>query len=125
TILVVDDDQTVRKLTRKAVSLFGFDVIEAVDGVDGVERYAEHAADIRAVIIDMTMPRLSGDEALARIREIRPDAKVILMSGYASEEASERIGASPDAFIQKPFTLDVLKDTIRDVLDGPEARAAA
>jgi signal transduction histidine kinase/CheY-like chemotaxis protein len=125
TILVVDDDQTVRKLTRKAVTLFGFDVIEAVDGMDGVERFAEHADEICAVVIDMTMPRLSGDEALARIREIRPEAKVILMSGYASEEASERIGASPDAFIQKPFTLDVLRDTLREVLGAPGTRAAA
>jgi signal transduction histidine kinase/ActR/RegA family two-component response regulator len=124
TILIVDDDQTVRRLTRKAVSLYGFNVIEAVDGLDGVETYQEHADEISAVIIDMTMPRLSGDEAVARIRSIRPDAKIILMSGYASEEASERIGASPDAFIQKPFTLDVLKETLRDVL-AQDIRAAA
>ncbi len=124
-ILIVDDDDTVRKLTRKAVGLYGFEVIEAVDGMDGVEQYGAHADEISAVIIDMTMPRLSGDEALARIRDIRPDAKVILMSGYASEEASARIGAEPDAFIQKPFTLDLLRDTLRDVLSSPANQAAA
>ena len=122
TILVVDDDQAVRRLTRRAVSVFGFDVAEAVDGQDAVEQYAARKNELSAVILDMTMPRLNGEEALAEIRRINPGAKVIMMSGYANDEAARSVhGEQPDAFIQKPYTLETLRRTLLEVVgDAPE-----
>lgn len=117
TILIVDDDQAVRRLTRRAVSVFGFEVAEAVDGQDGVEQYAARQRELSAVILDMTMPRLNGEQALKEIRRINPAAKVILMSGYANDEAARSVhGEQPDAFVQKPYTLETLRKTLLDVI---------
>jgi CheY-like chemotaxis protein len=124
TILVVDDDPMVRRLTRRAIALHGFEVIEASDGVEGVEKYREHRDQVAAVVLDMTMPRMSGDDVLAEIRKIDPGARVIIMSGYASEEASGRVTEQPDAFIQKPFTLDTLRAALRAVVPVPMVAAA-
>ena len=121
TILVIDDDEAVRRLTRRAVALHGFDVIEAVDGQDGVDKFREHAREIVAVILDMTMPKLTGDEVLAQVRAIDPSARVILMSGYADEAVGVNSGQlRPDAFIQKPFTIEALSSALKEVTGAGE-----
>jgi PAS domain S-box-containing protein len=125
TILVVDDDAMVRRLTRRAVALHGFDVIEASDGQEAVDLYRRHPGRIAAVVIDMTMPRMSGDEAMREIRAFDPGARVVIMSGFASEEAYDRVAEQPDAFIQKPFTLETLSVTLRSVIEDSALTAAA
>ncbi len=117
TILVVDDEETVRTVTARMLETFGFDVLTARDGREGVNVFCHHAREIKAVLLDMTMPHLNGEEALREIRQIRPDALVVLMSGYSEQDATTRfIGKRLSGFIQKPFRLDELREKLRHVL---------
>jgi PAS domain S-box-containing protein len=104
-VLVVDDDDSVR---RAVVSLFedlGFSVVHANNGRDGVETFAANAESIRLVLLDMTMPKLSGEETFREISRIRPDVQVMLTSGYPESEALSRFsGEGVAGFIQKPFS---------------------
>ncbi len=68
----------------------GFTVMTAVDGLEGVETFREHADEILLVLLDMTMPRMSGEEAFKIMHELRPDTPIVLCSGYTAQEASSR-----------------------------------
>jgi CheY-like chemotaxis protein len=109
TVLVVDDEDIVREVAREMLREKGFDVLTAADGQQGVELYRRHADRIAVVLLDLTMPEMSGEEALAEIRRIRPNAKVILCSGYAEDDLKRRFaGLGAADFIQKPFKLRAL-----------------
>ncbi len=117
TILVVDDDQGVRELTADTLRRAGFDVLLAADGQQGVEIFRERADEIRAVLLDRTMPVVGGEEAFAQMRSIRKDARIILVSGYSRERAEEHLsGSGLAAFLQKPFLPTTLLDLLRSVL---------
>jgi PAS domain S-box-containing protein len=117
-ILVVDDEQIIRDLVGSALERFGFRVLTAADGCEAVEVFAAHAAEIDAVLLDMTMPRMGGEETFRELRRIRPDVRVVLSSGYGEQEAAERFaGAGLGAFIQKPYQPQSLVETLRRVLD--------
>lgn len=117
-ILVVDDEHSVRVVASMILKEGGFTVLTASDGVDGVEVFREHADEIRAVLLDMTMPRMSGKEALVEMRRIRPDVPVVLSSGYNEQEATnEFAGHGAVGFIQKPYRADQLLDRIQEVLN--------
>ncbi len=118
TVLVIDDEPTVRAVTARALRAFGFDVIEAGDGVEGLERYAENRDRVVAALIDMTMPRMNGIETLRRIRELNPGVALIMMSGYSEQDTMAEVGADPrSGFVQKPFELAALRETLRGFLD--------
>jgi PAS domain S-box-containing protein len=122
-ILIVDDEDTVRSVTARALVKFGFEVLQAADGQAGVDMYRAHSSELACVLLDMTMPRLNGAEAFHQMRAIRPDARVILMTGYAEEEVSSRFaGQGLSGFVQKPYDLSVLRETIRNVVE-PEIAA--
>lgn len=115
--LIVDDEEGLRSLMADALREAGFDVIEAADGVQGVAEFRRHAGEIDVVILDLTMPRMNGDEALAQIAALRPDACVILCSGYTREEVDRQFtGRRLAGFIEKPFTPSELIARIRSVL---------
>ncbi len=119
TILVVDDEETVRTVTARMLELFGFEVILAEDGRIGVEKFSQHAKELRAVILDMTMPHLNGDEAFREMRRIRSDIRVLLVSGYSEQEATNRFtGKGLAGFLQKPYKLEDLRKKIRDILEA-------
>lgn len=121
TVLVVDDEETIRMVTTKTLERFGFRVLVAPDGQAGVDVYREHADEITLVILDMTMPNMSGDEAFHVIRGIRPDARVILSSGFTEQEATDRFrGEGLAGFIQKPYRPTDLLDKVREVLEVVE-----
>jgi CheY-like chemotaxis protein len=116
-VLVVDDDSLVRETTRSMLEYFGFSVLVGVNGRDGVDVFAARAADIRLVILDMTMPELNGEEAFRELRQIREDVPVILTSGYNEIEATRRFMAKGLAgFLQKPYTPMDLAEKIRGAL---------
>ena len=122
TILLADDDLTVRTVTSRALESFGFKVIRAPDGQAAVEEFAAHRHDIVCVLLDLTMPRLNGEEALAAILHMDPDARVVLMSGYAEQEALARFtGKGLAGFVQKPYDMERLRSVIRSVLEAPTA----
>jgi PAS domain S-box-containing protein len=114
TILVVDDDPCVRAVTTRMIEAAGFDVLQAVDGRHGVEVFAQKQHDIRAVLLDMAMPNLNGREAFEEMRRIRPDVKVLLISGFSEQEAFD--GPAPSGFLQKPFKPEDLNGKLQGIL---------
>ncbi len=104
TILVVDDDEAVRSVVMLMLEHQGFRVVTAADGQEALTVFAREAESISAVLLDLTMPRLDGMEVLRLLRRLRPDVRVLIMSGYGDEEVAQRFGVQPSAmFIQKPF----------------------
>jgi PAS domain S-box-containing protein len=117
TVLLVDDEEMIRSTTGKMISYMGFELLTASDGAEAVEVFREHADVITLVVLDMKMPHMSGAEAFEEIRRIKPDAEVILCSGYTEEEATQRfVGSGLAGFLQKPYTMDQLVTAIRSVL---------
>ncbi|MGE5595779.1 MAG: response regulator [Hyphomicrobiales bacterium] len=117
TVLVVDDEETVRLVTARALEHMGFDVMTAGDGQAGVNLFAKHAEQVRCVLLDMTMPQMNGEQAFEAIHALKPGARVVLMSGYNEQEAAEQFaGRDLAGFIQKPFDLATLRDGVRRAL---------
>ena len=117
TILIVDDEAMVLQPCVAMVESMGFAVLTAVDGEQAVEVVRRHGAGIRAIILDLTMPRLDGAAALERILCLEPEAKVILSSGYDETEATQRVAKERLAgFIRKPYHLEQLRSTLQRVL---------
>jgi CheY-like chemotaxis protein len=116
-VLVIDDDAGVRLVLKHLLEFFGFEVLEAADGRLGVTAYGARMADVKLVILDMTMPELSGEETFRELRQLRADVPVILSSGYNEVEATRRFCAKGlAAFLPKPFTPDDLARCIRAAL---------
>jgi polar amino acid transport system substrate-binding protein len=119
TILLAEDDATVRNLTTHILKEFGYTVIEAVDGEDAVEKFKADAAGIRLCLFDVIMPKKRGWEAFAAIRQIRADARVLFMSGYQPDfDRLNELTESGAGFITKPVVPGELLRKVRELLDG-------
>jgi PAS domain S-box-containing protein len=117
TILVVDDEEIVRSMAKRVLERHGYSVILAKDGQTGVEALSQRKRDISLVLLDMTMPVMSGEEAFRQFRMISPDVRVILSSGYNEVEAIRRFTNKGLAgFIQKPYTSVELARKVKTVL---------
>jgi two-component system, cell cycle sensor histidine kinase and response regulator CckA len=117
TILLVDDDETVLAVGRRMLEKAGFDVLTAADGREAVAIFFERAPDIICVILDLTMPHMSGEQAFARMVEQQPEVRVILSSGYNEDEIVDRFDEHrPAGFIQKPYRADELLTILHRVL---------
>lgn len=117
TLLVVDDEQTVLSLGRRLLGTLGFRVVTAGDGREAMEALRGAATPFRAVLLDLVMPRMSGDEALDAIRKEFPGLPVLVVSGYARAEVEQRLqGHRPDGFVQKPFDRATLVEALRAIL---------
>lgn len=120
-VLVADDEQIVRDLVRQMLEVSGYTVIVVNDGVAAVEAVRERDGEIDVALLDLTMPRMGGDEALRGIRRLAPDLPVILTSGYAEQDAVHRFqGEARVGFIQKPFGRDTLLAKIGAALQRGE-----
>jgi len=118
TVLVVDDEQLVRDVAARILEYSGFEVITAAEARKGVELFRELADEIAAVLLDMTMPEMSGEEAFRELRRIRPDVPVILTSGYNEQDAVSRFTEQGLAgFVHKPFDVETLVRTMRKALE--------
>lgn len=118
-ILVVDDEPAVSTVAALMLESFGFETEIASDGAIGVEKYRASPARYCGVVMDLTMPKMDGAEAVSKLREIDPAVKVLLMSGFSEQEAAERFADEGLAgFIQKPFEMDLLRTSIRQMLEG-------
>ena len=117
TILVVDDEETIRAVAARMLESLGFRVILASDGRDALTLYAERRAEIVGVLMDLTMPHLDGEETFRELRRIDPTVRVLLMSGYNEQDAIARfVGKGLAGFIQKPFNLEDLKASLHSTL---------
>ncbi len=121
TILVVEDEEAVRSLIRSSLSLRGYTVIEASDGAEALAVQATVKGPIHLAICDMVMPLMNGPEVAARLGYLRPDTKVLFISGYAEKSVLRRGLSQGAAFLHKPFGLDALAIKVREVLDGVAA----
>ncbi|MBI5142651.1 MAG: response regulator [Nitrospirae bacterium] len=118
TILIADDDEAVRKLTRELLEKHGYKVMEARDGVDAVKKFADNTDKIGFVLLDIIMPRKSGCDALEEMRAIKSDIKALFISGYADEVISRKMIVEGGVeMIQKPARPVELLTKIREVLD--------
>ena len=118
TILIADDEEDVREVAKQTLEEYGFDVLTAQDGREAVEVFRAHAGQIDAVLLDMTMPVMGGEEAYRAICEISPRVPVVLSSGFSETEVTGRFGrGEPLTFIQKPFVPSELAATIRSVIE--------
>ena len=119
TVLLVDDEQMLRKLGQSALTSLGFAVLLANDGVEALEVFRQHKDEVRCVVCDVTMPRMDGWETLAALRKLAPGLPVVLASGY--DKAQVMAGNHlelPEAFLGKPYHLQELADAIRRALAG-------
>jgi CheY-like chemotaxis protein len=117
TILLAEDEELVRSLSRKILEACGYRVIEACDGVEALEILARDE-EIDLLLTDLIMPRMGGRELAERLQAVRPELPILFASGY-TDEAIVRHGVldSSTNFIQKPFTIDDVARKVRDMLD--------
>ena len=121
TILIVDDDETIRVSARRMIESVGFSVLTASGGREAIQVFGKHQHEVRCVLLDLTMPDLDGAETLRELQYIRPDVRVVLSSGYSEEAATERfVGQGLAGFIQKPYQLDNLIAQIQGALGSAE-----
>ena len=105
TVLVVDDEPTVRALASKILGNAGLTVMTAVDGCDAIRQFEAHAGEIRAVLLDLTMPVMDGGEVFQNMIRMEPNVKVILSSGYDVHDMTLKFGEqAPSAFLRKPYS---------------------
>ena len=123
TILVVDDEPLVRAFTSEVLGLEGYVVLEAPGPAEGFRIAAGYPGPIDLVISDVVMPGGDGRDLVERLRRMRPTIKALYISGHIEADVA-RGTLSSAAFLQKPFTMDVLVDTVRAVLDAAEVRIA-
>ena len=116
-ILVIDDEEILRTTTGAMLELFGLTPVCAEDGYAGIEAFAASPDDVRLVLLDLTMPNLDGLQTLERIRAIRPNAPILLMSGFTEQEVARRFaGHELSGFLQKPFKLSTLREKLAEIL---------
>jgi CheY-like chemotaxis protein/two-component sensor histidine kinase len=119
-VLVIDDEPLVLEMAAAALEHQGFVPMLAASGEEGVARFREHGDEIDVVLLDMTLPRMGGEEVLRELRALRADVRVILTSGYSELEASRHVPLSALAgFLQKPYSPRTLAAKVRAALDRP------
>jgi CheY-like chemotaxis protein len=121
TILVVEDEETVRSTVGKILDALGFDVVLASNGREGVDRFTSVAKPYELILLDLTMPQLDGVQVFDEVRRVNPTVPIVLMSGYARLDVLARFSDRKlAAFIQKPFDIPTLQRTLRAVLASGE-----
>jgi CheY-like chemotaxis protein len=121
TVLLVDDDKNILDLSRAMLTMLGFEVLSAGDGIEAVEVFRQHKNKIRFVLTDSDMPHMNGLETLTALRRIAPGIPVILTSGYSKDQVMD--SSHPECFqvfLGKPYSIQALKDAIRSTLEDKQ-----
>jgi DNA-binding NtrC family response regulator len=116
-ILIIDDEPAVRNVTRTLLERAGYRVLTASSGEEGLEVYQANTAAIGLVVLDLTMPRMSGKEVLNALTRIGPDVRVIVASGYSHPDGMPS-GENVAGFLHKPFRFDELLTLVRRATPG-------
>jgi len=126
TVLLVDDDVVILELGGEMLSEFGYKILTASDGESALSLYRENQMKVDLVVLDLTMPGMGGRECLEELLKINPMAKVIITSGYSTDEhAKEVLGMGASGFISKPYGINQILKTVRCVLDSEPALPGA
>ena len=116
-ILVIDDEDPIRAVLARSVARVGFTAEQASDGQQAIAQFESDPGRFTLVLLDFKLPGMDGSEVLSRLRQIKPDVRVILMSGLGRQEALEQFGSQGLAgFLQKPFALGALFSELRSAL---------
>ena len=118
TILVVDDEETLRHLAKDLLESYGYKILMAADGPEALDIYQSKYKEISLLLLDMVMPKMGGREVYQKALEINPKAKVVFASGYCPPEEMEIVlEKSVAGFVQKPYQIEDLTSELRRVLD--------
>ena len=116
-VLLVDDEETVRAICSRQLARLGLNVLTAVNGQEAVDIYRKKQDEISLVILDLTMPKMGGEEAFRELRAINPEVKVVLASGYTKGDVVSRFsGKKISGFLRKPYTLGELSVVLSELL---------
>ncbi|MCP4578696.1 MAG: response regulator [Deltaproteobacteria bacterium] len=117
TVLIIEDEPGVMEITRETLKRIGYTVIEATTGKAAVQKALSFAGTIDAVLLDIKLPDMGGDQVYPLLMEVRPELKVIVFSGYALDgPAQEILDAGADGFVQKPFSIAGISETMNEVM---------
>jgi len=120
-ILVVDDEEPIRLLTKEILESYGYRVLLAENGLEAIDIYAERKEDIALVILDMVMPKMGGREAFLKLKELEPGVKALLSTGYSQDgKAQEILESGVIGYIQKPYQINKLLAKVRSLLDADQ-----
>ena len=116
-ILLVDDEEPILDIGREFLSRMGYRVIEARSGEEALDLFSKHENEIDLVLLDLSMPGMGGHQTLIRLRELKPELKIIIASGFSADlQVKDSLKAGAGGFIGKPYRL---ADMLREVRDGP------
>lgn len=116
-VLVVDDEESVREMSCMMLEDMGFETLSAANGREALDIYKQHVDEICFVFTDLTMPQMGGKELYSKLKALNPDCKVILCSGYNSQEAIQQFsGKGLTGFVQKPFTAQEIQHEINKIM---------
>ncbi|MBT0666597.1 PAS domain S-box protein [Geobacter pelophilus] len=114
-VLLVDDEEDVRDIGMAMLQMLGFTVVTANDGNDAVEVFKANP-DISFIVLDLTMPIMDGEQCFYELMRIKPDAKVVMSSGFSEQEVTQKfMGKKLSGFIQKPYTMSAMKEAIQKI----------
>lgn len=116
-ILVVDDELSIREITRSSLETHNYKTLIATDGIEAIALYADHKNEISAVLMDMIMPSMDGLTAIRTLQKINPEVKIIATSGLASNsKLATEAGTSVKVFLSKPYTVQELLQSLQKVI---------
>ncbi len=119
TVLLADDEGAVRSVGKRMLETAGLTVLLATDGREALDTFRERSNEIGCVVLDLTMPRMDGEECFREMRRIKPDVRVVLSSGYNEQDVVQRFaGKGLAGFIQKPYHLADLIEAVKTALDA-------
>jgi two-component system cell cycle sensor histidine kinase/response regulator CckA len=127
TVLLVEDEQAVRRATAEFLGRQGYTVMEAKDGVDALSLVKDYGSTLHLLVTDVVMPNMSGGQLAKELKRLRPDISILFVSGYAGKTVLDhRVFDVETNFLQKPYTLKQLSAKVREALDSkPKANSAA
>ena len=120
TVLLVDDEQVVLDVTALQIKKLGYKALQATNGAEASQVFSEHKETICLVILDMKLPDEPGSETCKRLKEIEPDVKVLHASGLGRSQAGGSLECGCDKFLLKPFKIDQLSNSIKDLLENKQ-----
>jgi CheY-like chemotaxis protein len=114
-VLLIDDEEQIRRSMARLLESSGYRVLLAADGIEGLDIYRRQPGEIDVVILDMSMPRMSGQEVLANLQRVNPEVKVLIFSGYAPED--DEVYARVMGVVEKPPAPDMFLKQVREIID--------